>query len=99
MTLLSRPLISTSARSKRGEEGKWRGERVRRGKERRRERRRERRKERGGEGGGRREEEREEEENEEREKAKEGEEGKERRGEGEAKLSPCKQWIVRCSPP
>ena len=34
MTLLNRPLISTSARSKRGEEGKWGGERVRRGKER-----------------------------------------------------------------
>ena len=36
MTLLSRPLISTSARSKRGEGGKWGGERVRRGKERKR---------------------------------------------------------------
>ena len=36
MTLLNRPLISTSARSKRGEEGKWEEERVRRGKERKR---------------------------------------------------------------
>ena len=37
MTLLSRPLISASARGKRNEEGRERGERVRRGKERKKE--------------------------------------------------------------